>query len=322
MAFQEVVFELVNEERVPNSPYSLEGSEHIILDTPPSRNLPPVCEIIDEDGNGKKIRYIRGCNTIDFDEQVKLGYPAGRKTTAAEFNDLTILNGQLIAKNNALISYLRAAKWMKGNNTNGGRAMYFEANPEQELSDLFDQQSLQIDLGMKLKTAPRAAVMDVLRLNDMIHAIGNEKNERLQAIKMLENESAVRWLTTNLDKIIAKHQPVEPVVPALPEGLHGENLVTAMMEEAAPTPAPSDLFESADNDLKILLSVAIENGVISLLQIPGAVAIKRAGKWTTLVDISDDGGQEEKKAKLLDYLKTTDGEAALASIKKGIENKK
>lgn len=302
-----VLFVLAPGELIPNSPYTVENTD-IVLDIPPIRNVPTkyTCTIATEEGELREttIRYIRGCETILVEEQVKLGYSIDRHATKEEMEDLVIKNGQLLATRTNLVKYLRTIPLNTGapNRPANIRDYFREVDPVAEQKEVFTTQFAIAKAKAKVFSLSEETTLDLLRMryHGFVNTGTTDEEAKMQVLRMIDEEGGLEFF----EKYTA--------VPAI-----------EATTEAEAAEAEAEISLNDHDRLTILATKALEANILSQVSLPGTIAMRDKNKWVSLVMISDEGGEAAQFNQFVEWLKSDDGKGTAAVLaSKLLANKK
>jgi hypothetical protein len=283
-------YQLHKSELVPNSPYTVEGSD-VVLDVPPQRNVPWrfVVTIADETGfhTEREVRYIRGAQSIFVDEQKTAGISPDRKPTPQEMLDLTFVHGRLEALRPNQIAYLdilplnEEGKAVKQQNQ---RIMYTSYDP------------------VKVKKAQRSDADKQVRAYSILGQLNYEQMQdalRFRGIKATMDED---------DCFLA----LKNIIEAAKDGVQYMNEFGDKLSIATEATAMEPIIEPdgkkevgmTENDrITSMVYKLIEADQLSLTAIPNSVAlISKEGKYKVLAKLEDSGDMASKTERFIDLV--------------------
>jgi hypothetical protein len=270
-----IVYTITAQNRIKNSPFFVEGTD-MVFDLVDQFPLPTMTSTFDKDGNPKNIRFIQGCTTIDVEEQIKLGYPMLRNPSDTERRLLTFFGGFLSVPEGytTLKDYVDMAPWFE--DKEGPRP------PDSRvLYEIYDQD--QVD----------------------------EDNLTMEAM-VLEAKNAVmggsRDLIISLMRLNRPSQVIDPNI----------NIRQAKLEMLRVAELNPDFvlkgIKSAQNDLTVIVSKAVDYGILNL-DTTGKIKMKnRSGKDEVVTSIPDNGSRNQKMERTCAWFEG-EGKTILAEVR-------
>ena len=275
-------YTITKENRVSNSPYSLEGS-NIPFDITAQYPLPPETTTFDADGTPKEIRFILGCKTIDKQEQIRMGYAPNRKPTATERELLTFWGGMLSVPDSykVLEEYVESAGWFKekeGPRAPNTRIIY----------ERYDQAAID-DEAVEEETLITTARMYVLKAS----------RATLESLLRLVNPGA----------------PVDPSVT-----INTLRLTCTELANRSPDFVLKGIRQGREN-IMVTVSKAIDYEFLNI-DSTGKLLIQNGAdktKFEFLANIPDAGGRHQKIERVVSFFEDPDNKAVYSEIKKKVK---
>ena len=236
----------------------------------------------DNDGNSRTIRFLKASNDIDMEKQVKAGFLDNLKITEADRSELRFKKGKLISNKKNVLAFLAAAP--SNENFEGDRGDYQvifrEFKPEVGRKNNADLALKQARAIVALEDFSNEQMDNkLLKINGSAYALPESIEEKKEALLDIINEVSANDLTV-LETILEK--------------------------------------EKGTDDLQVLLGKAINKKVISFIEVPGQIMLKRNGKFEKLLQVSEDHSEEQKIALFTDTLRTEEGKINVTAIKEAL----
>lgn len=242
----------------------------------------------DKDGHNKIIRYVNGVDELDFHKQVKeFQIPANQKVEQSERDALRFQDGVLITTNLTVQKYLETSPQYEDNYKAGVRSpdvprpMYRLHDPNKEL---------ETDNKMFRKRV--AAANKILSL-DLIQ--GQELMIRLNG---------------------AHFKPPATILE-VQQGL--VSFLDDANEAGIDDILKEDKEVSVDESLRVLLSKAINYGIISPDKSPNQIVKIKGEKVIPLKEISNEYSRDQRLQYFAEFLMTQDGKLMLGDIEKDVK---
>lgn len=276
-------YTITKENRVPNSPFTIEGS-NIPIDL--THELPVPAETVAiVNGRQRAIRFIMGCDTIFVDEQVKLGWPLKRNPTAQERSLLTFLGGMNTIPEgySNLENYLESAPWFVGTEEQEknkqrpphARKLYTVYDQDKIDGEELEFEEFVTEARSLINDADKETLIGLLRLSRPGFVVDMNISVRQLKLRLLEIAN------TNPDFILKSSKIVK-------------------------------------NDRTVIVSKALDYGILNI-DSPGKLLIRSAtnpAKFQEVARIPDFGGRNTKIDRVAAYLNTPEGKTVLTEIKK------
>lgn len=235
----------------------------------------------DKEGNSRTIRFLKASNDIDLDKQIKAGFEANLKITEADRSELRFKKGKLITNKKNVLAFLAAAPCNETFEGDRGdyQVIFKEFKPE-------ISRKKNADLALKQAKAIIAIEdftdeqMDtkLLKINGSSYSLPESSDEKKEALLDIINEVSGQDLS----------------------------ILETIIEEL-----------KAD-DLEVLIGKAINKKVISFIEAPGQIMIKRNGTFVKLLQVSEDHSEDQKIALFIDTLRTEEGKITITAIKEAL----
>jgi hypothetical protein len=251
--------------------------------------LPTETDIIDEDGNPKRIRFIAGCDTIYKEDQVKRNWPEKRKPTQTERDLLTFKGGVLVVPDGypQLEKFLEAAPWFTNEDEKAGKSARKRPVGSRIIYELYDQEAINTE---------------ELDFEDRV-------TEARQYIQKAGREDLV--------SLYRLSKPGSKVSPQIDTKSLKLNLLALANEN------PEFILKGMKGTQEhkvVLVSKAIDYGILNLDTI-GKVMLKKmaTGKSAVVANVPDVGGRQQKMERVIALLDQKDYAFLLKDIKTEIK---
>ncbi len=235
----------------------------------------------DNEGNSRTIRFLKASNEIDMDKQIKAGFDANTKITEADRAELRFKKSKLISNKKNVLAFFAACPSNQAFDGDRGdyQVIFKEFKPE-------ISRKKNADLALKQAKAIIAIEdftdeqMDtkLLKINGSSYSLPESSDEKKEALLDIINEVSGQDLS----------------------------ILETIIEEL-----------KAD-DLEVLLGLAINKKVISFIEAPGQIMIKRNGTFVKLLQVSEDHTEDQKISLFIDTLRTEEGKITLTAIKEAL----
>lgn len=235
------------------------------------------------EGKSQTLRFLRESDSIDQAQQIKDGFLANLPFSTADRRELDFINGEIETDKVNVQKFLDA---IPHNKAYAGDRTGFDIRFEEFIPVV--ARKLNLALGKKQAQA-------ALAMHDMA--------EEEMDIAILKIHGSAFQL---------------PVGDDTREGI--ESRISAKMEilqnEINDNEAALDIIlEAKQTDtVETIIGKAVNAGVLSFIEQPDAVMIKRDGKWVKLLAISDQHDETQKQQLFRDRLESEDGKPMLKAI--------
>lgn len=272
-------YTISKENRVQNSPFFVEGS-NMAFDIVNEYPLPLECDTFDEKGNPIRIRFIMGCDTIIKEEQVRKGYPENRRSTEQEREMLTFKGGMLSLPEGYKIAEKYLAACPWFKDKKGPRPFNSRIIFEEYSQDRIDSDALNTEA---LITEARSIVI---------------KGKRADLLAILRLSRAGQVVDPNMD-IKALRLNLLEIANSQPEFILKN-------------------IKNAKEQLIVQVSKACDYGLMNI-DSTGKLLYKQATGFSTVANISDAGGRQQKMERVVAYLESEEGAALLSQMRRDIK---
>ena len=238
-----------------------------------------------QEGNSRTIRFLKASNDIDLDVQIKAGFEANLKITEADRSELRFKKNKLISNKKNVLAFLAAAP--SNENFEGDRSDY-----QVTFREFKPEISRKKNADLALKQAKAIVALEdftdeqmdskLLKINGSAYQLPQLSEEKKEALLDIINEVSAEDLS----------------------------ILKTILEQGK------------EDDLEVLLGKAINKKVISFIEAPGQIMIKRNGTFVKLLQVSEDHNEEQKIALFIDTLRTEEGKITLTAIKEALVEKK
>lgn len=232
----------------------------------------------DKEGLSRTTRFLKAANTIWQDEQIKLGFPANQKLTEADRAEVRFKGSKIITTKKNVQDFL----------VNCPSNEAFEGD-RGEYQVLFREFKPEISRRKNSDLALRQAKC-ILALEEMTP---EQMDNKLLQI----NGSAYELPVDKEEK--------KEVLLDLVNELDYETLALILEKEA-------------EDSIEVIIGKAINQKVLSFIEAPGQISIKRNGEFAKLLQVSEDHNEEQKIALFIDTLRTEEGKITLTAIKEAL----
>lgn len=274
-------FTIVKENRVSNSPFTVEGTD-MKFDITHEHPIPLETQAFDAKGIPITIRFIMGCNEIDKNKQIAMGYAEDRPPTATERAMTTFLGGMLTVPENYgnLENYMTLAPWFRDvkNRPPNSRIIYELYDQEAIDEDNLEMEGLITDARQTVLKGGRDTLISLLRLSRPGGVIDPNYDVKRARLDLLEIAN------TNPDFILKNVKAVK-------------------------------------NDSLVLISKAVDYAILNL-ETPGKLLMKSKtnGKLVEIARISDSGGRNSKIERTSAFFESEAGKLVFEEVKRGIKD--
>ena len=238
----------------------------------------------DENGKNKTIRYKDTSDSIYQDEQIKDGIPANEPFTQAEHDAVRFYYGQLTTENETLQRFLEASGQFdafKGRNRGTGtRAMFKLYDPQKEINEKNSIAAKQIDAAYKVKQ-----MTDLKEAQDLMILLNGSTFSPPNDLKVCQNQL---WAYIN--------------------GANDAELDKILREES-----------NESDKASILLTRAVNAGIISFDQQLNEVSKKNGERWLKVKELASEIHPEERKKMFAQFLLSKDGKLLFKEIQKDLD---
>lgn len=260
------------------------GDNKIFVDTINDWRPSLVSRFTDEKGKRKVLRFLAESDDVEMDKQIANNFPANTKIGQEDRDELTFKKGILITEKANVILYLDSIPENKSFRGDRGAT---QPQFEEYIASVQSKKNVSLGL-MQAK-----AILFVNKMTD------DELENKLLKI----NGSTYEIPETREDKIEAMYA-----------------IVSDIDEEK------SEIFEIIGEDTKedvvTLVGRAINAKVLSFINKPNNIQLKRNGEWKDVWPVSDQHTEQQKQDMFLDRLNTTEGAAMVVAIQEALKNEK
>lgn len=250
------------------------------VDTWDDYKIPAKYRTVDENGKSVVLRLLAECDSIDQAEQVKLGFPANLKFTERDGQLRLFKNGKLESTRSNQIAFFDS---IPGNIAFKGDRGDYSVLFEEYIPQVAQKQN--VDFGFKQAQAMVAAY---------------NLDEATIDTKLIRLYGGTYQLPDTRD---AKLEAIQDAI-----------------NEATETSAALDIIlETSETEtIETTIGKAINAGVLSFIQKPDQVMIKREGQFVDFLKISADHTEQQKLDLFIDRLSASDGKVMLNAVKEAL----
>lgn len=233
----------------------------------------------DSEGNSRTTRFLKAANSIYQDEQIKAGFPANSKIGEADRAEIRFKGSKLVTS---------------------------KKNVQQFLDNCPANEKFEGDRG-EYQVCFREFKPEIVRKKNSDLALRQAK-----CIIALEGFSEEQ-MDTRLIRINGSGFGLPPTIEEKKEALL--DLINEVDYETLALILEEDQKDSID----IIVGKAINKKVLSFIEAPGQISIKRNGSFVKLLQVSEDHSEEQKIALFIDTLRTEEGKITLTAIEEAMK---